>query len=206
MRRFFKPRQDRFVKLILEQAALTLEGLDLLKEYLNTKSSEIVEQITVKEKEADETRRILIDELNRTFVTPFDREDIFALSRAIDDVIDYAYSTVDEMEILKVKPTEKMIQMAEILRDAAYEIHQAVQRLQKHPNVAIDHAQRAKKLENQVEAVYREALAELFSVPEEIKQVIKMLKKREVYRHLSNAADRGDEAANIISDIVVKMT
>ena len=206
MRRFLKPRQDRFVKLILEQAALTLEGLDLLKEYLNTNSSEIVEQITVKEKEADETRRILIDELNRTFVTPFDREDIFALSRAIDDVIDYAYSTVDEMEILKVKPTEKMIQMAEILRDAAYEIHQAVQRLQKHPNVAINHAQRAKKLENQVEAVYREALAELFSVPEEIKQVIKMLKKREVYRHLSNAADRGDEAANIISDIIIKTT
>jgi len=71
--------------------------------------------------------------------------------------------------------------------------------------VAAEHAQRAKALENRVENVYREALAELFSGPEDVKHVVKMLKKREVYRHLSNAADRGDEAANIIADIVVKM-
>ena len=53
------------------------------------------------EKAADEVRRVLIDELNRTFITPIDREDIYALSRAIDDVMDYAYTTVDEMDILK---------------------------------------------------------------------------------------------------------
>ena len=92
--------------------------------------------------EADEIRRILIDELNRTFVTPFDREDIFALSRSIDDVIDYADSTVSEMVVLKVKPTPYMLRIASLLRDAAYEIYQAVLRLQKHPSVAIDHAQR----------------------------------------------------------------
>ena len=70
--------------------------------------------------------------------------------------------------------------------------------------VAIDHAQRAKALENRVENVYREAIADLFSGPEDIHHVVEMLKSREVYRHLSNAADRGDEAANVISDIVVK--
>jgi hypothetical protein len=99
-----------------------------------------------------------------------------------------------------------MVRIASLLRDAAYEIHLATERLEKHPSVAIDHAQRAKALENRVETVYREALAELFKGPEDVKQIVKMLKKREVYRHLSNAADRGDEAANIISDIVVKMT
>ena len=151
-------------------------------------------------------RRILIDELNRSFVTPFDREDIFALSRSIDDVIDYADSTVSEMEVLKVTPTPYMRRIASLLKDAAYEIFQAVQRLQKNPAVATEHAQRAKALENRVEGVYREAIADLFRGPEDVHHIVEMLKLREVYRHLSNAADRGDEAGNIIADIVVKKT
>lgn len=206
MFRFFKKREEIFNKLIQEQAAVTFEGLKLLVKYLETQSPEIADQLALKEKEADETRRILIDELNRTFVTPFDREDIFALSRSIDDVIDYADSTVSEMAILKVSPTSYMARMASLLKDAAYEIHQAVSRLEKHPAVATDHAQRAKALENRVEGVYREAVADLFRGPEDIHHVVEMLKLREVYRHLSNAADRGDEAANIIADIVVKKT
>ncbi len=203
---FFKKREEVFHKLIQQQAALTYEGLKLLVKYLETQNQDIAEQLALKEKEADEVRRILIDELNRTFVTPLDREDIFALSRSIDDVVDYADSTVSEMVVLKVKPGTYMQRIATLLKDAAYEIYQAVQRLQKHPSVAIDHAQRAKALENRVEAVYREAIADLFTGPEDIHHVVEMLKMREVYRHLSNAADRGDEAANIISDIVVKKT
>ena len=206
MFRFFKRREDKFSKLIEEQASLSLEGLKLLVKYLETQDRELAEELSLKEKEADEVRRILIDELNHSFVTPFDREDIFSLSRSIDDVIDYADSTVSEMVTLKVQPTQYMQRMATLLKDAAYELHQAVLRLQKHPNVAIDHAQRAKALENRVEAVYREALADLFSGPEDLHHVVEMLKLREVYRHLSNAADRGDEAANIIADVVVKKT
>ena len=206
MNKLFKRRQDEFVILIIEQATLTLKGLDLLKEYMDKQTAETAQQITSAEKEADEVRRILIDELNRTFITPFDREDIFALSRAIDDMLDYGYSTVDEMEILKVKPTAHMLRIASLLRDAAAEIHLATQRLEHHPGVAAEHAQRAKALENRVENVYREALAELFKGPDDVKHIVKMLKAREVYRHLSNAADRGDEAANIIADIIVKTT
>ncbi|OGO22012.1 MAG: hypothetical protein A2Y54_02160 [Chloroflexi bacterium RBG_16_51_16] len=203
---FFKKREEIFHKLIQDQASITYEGLKLLVKYLDTQAPEIAEQLSLKEKEADEVRRILIDELNRRFVTPFDREDIFSLSRSIDDVVDYADSTVSEMVVLKVKSSTYMQRIATLLKDAAYEIYQAVLRLQKHPAVAIDHAQRAKALENRVEAVYREAVADLFSGPEDIHHVVEMLKMREVYRHLSNAADRGDEAANIISDIVVKKT
>ena len=206
MRSLFKPKPDKFIGLLIDQAAVTLKGFDLLKEYMDTFSHETAEKLSETEKEADEIRRILIDELNRTFVTPIDREDIFALSRAVDDMLDYANSTADEMDILSVRPTEHMLRIASLLRDAACEIHLAMQRLQRNPNVAIDHAQRAKALENRVETVYREALAALFKGPEDVKHVVKMLKKREVYRHLSNAADRGDEAANIISDVVVKTT
>ncbi|MBL8099972.1 MAG: DUF47 family protein [Anaerolineales bacterium] len=206
MFRIFKRKEEKFQKLIEEQASLAFEGLRLLVKYLETGDAELAEELSLKEKEADEVRRILIDELNRTFITPFDREDIFSLSRSIDDVIDYADTTVVEMVILNVKSTPFMLRIASLLKDAAYEIWQGVLRLPKHPNVALDHAQRAKALENRVEMVYREAVADLFSGPEDIHHVVEMLKLREVYRHLSNAADRGDEAANIIADIVVKKT
>ncbi len=205
MFRMFKKKQNVFLKLIHDQASLTLDGLEALKAFMVARDPAASALLSAKEKEADEARRILIDELNKTFITPFDREDIFLLSRTIDDVLDYAYSTVSEMEILKVEPTNYMQQMASILRDAAYELLMAVDRLENHPGVANDHAQRAKSLENRVEEVYREALADLFSGAEDIQHVIKMLKSREVYRHLSNAADRGDEAANVIADIIVKI-
>ena len=206
IRDLFKPHQDNFVKLLLEQASLTLKAMDLLKAYMNEQNPAVAKDIMAKEKEADEVRRILIDELNHTFVTPMDREDIFALSRTIDDVLDYANTTVDEMEILRVEPTIYMRRMASLLRDAAFELHLGVQRLKGHPGVASDHAQRAKALENRVEDVYREALAALFAGPQDVAHVVEMLKMREVYRHLSNAADHGDEAANVIANIVVKMT
>ncbi len=204
MRSYFKKRQSIFIKLIHDQAAFTLEGMEALKAYMGEDTSAAA-RLTTAEKQADEARRILICELNKTFITPFDREDIFSLSRTIDDVLDYAYSTVTEMEVLKVKPTAFMLRIASLLRDAANELLMAVDRLEQHPEVANEHAQRAKTLENRVEDVYREALADLFSGAEDIKHVMKMLKSREVYRHLSNAADRGDEAANVVADIVVKI-
>lgn len=202
----FKKKEDIFHSLIEQQAEITYDGLQLLEKYLADPKPELAEQLSLKESEADEVRRILIDELNHTFVTPFDREDIFALSRSVDDVLDYAYTTVNEMVVLDVAPTPQMQRITSLLKDAAYEIFLAVQRLPKHSSVAVDHAMRAKALENRVEAVYREAIAELFDSADDVEHIVEMLKKREVYRHLSNAADRGDEAANAISDIVVKKT
>jgi predicted phosphate transport protein (TIGR00153 family) len=201
----FKPRQSNFVRLLIQQAEWTVEGMDALEAYMKKRSDKHAERVTTAEKEADEVRRILIDELNRTFVTPIDREDIHALSRAIDDVLDYAYTTIGEMEILEVEPNDYLRRMASLLADAARELLLAMQRLTEHPNVANDHAVRAKALENRIEQVYREAIADLFHQPQDVEHIVEMLKLRETYRHLSNAADRGDEAANIISDIVVKM-
>ena len=206
MRALFRKREDVFISRIHDQAALTLEGLEALNLYFENNDPETAKLLTKKEKEADEARRILIDELNRTFVTPFDREDIFALSGAIDDVLDYAYSTANEMDVFGIKATPYMKRIATLLRDAAFEILQAVDRLEEHPNVAGDHVKRAKALENRVEETYREALADLFSHAESLEHMLEILKFREVYRHLSNAADRGDEAANAIANIVVKIS
>lgn len=206
LKEFFKPRQDRFLQLLIRQAEITLAGMDALEAYMKKRSDKHAAAVVQAEKDADEIRRILIDDLHRTFVTPIDREDIFALSRAIDDVMDYAYTTVEEMQILDVEPNDYLRRLVSLLHDAAEEIHLAMLRLKENPGVASEHATRAKALENRVERVYREAVADLFSGPEEIRHVMQMLKLREIYRHLSNCADRGDEAANVIHDIVVKMT
>jgi len=203
-RLFRRDRQDMFLRLLCDQAEHTRQGLEALHAYMREPQEPVAAKIHAAEKEADEVRRILIDELNRNFITPIDREDIFALSRAIDDVLDYADTTVEEMGTLGVQTNPFLVRMASLLSDAAQEIHRGVHRLEDHPNVANDHAVRAKALENRVESVYREAIAALFSGPRDVDHIVEMLKLREIYRHLSNAADRGDEAANVIGDIVVK--
>ena len=203
----FKRKPNKFLSLLVRQTELTIQALDYLKVYFKKRNRDMAKQIAATEKEADEVRRILIEELMRTFITPFDREDIFALSREIDDILDYVNTTVEEMEILDVKPNSYMLRMASLLHDAALEINMAVLRLQdNHLTVANDHAQRAKSLENRVETVYREAIADLFDKAKDLKHVVEMLKIRELYRHLSNAADRGDGAANVIADVIMKMS
>lgn len=201
----FKRRPNRFIELLIQQAQLTEEGMNALVAYFEKPTKRRADVVDKLESQADEIRRILIDELNRTFVTPFDREDIHALSRAIDDMLDYAYTTVVEMSILEVEPNDHMREIGALLAKAANEVHLGVQRLADHPGVAQSHSVRVKQIENQVEFKYRQALAELFRQPTDINYIVQMLKLRETYRHLSNAADRGDEAANILSDIVVKM-
>lgn len=202
----FRSRENDFLKQLGEQAKKTCEGLEALEAYMKDGDESQAKRLQALEKEADELRRLLIDDLNHSFVTPIDREDLFALSRTIDDVIDYGYSTLDEMVTLGVKPNVYLQRLASILREAAEELYLAVIQLKKRPQVALDHAGRAKALENRAESVYRSAVADLFKDTKTVEDVIEVLKMREIYRHLSNAADRGDEAANIIGDVVVKMT
>jgi hypothetical protein len=201
----FKRKPNRFLELLIDQARITVQGMDALVDYFLKPSRRRAEVVSQAESAADEIRRILFDELNRTFVTPIDREDIHALSRAIDDMLDYAYTTTVEMSILAVEPNDYMREIGVLLAKAASELYLGVQRLADHPGVSMDHVVRVKQLENQVEEVYRRALADLFQQAKDVNQVLQILKLRETYRHLSNAADRGDEAANILSDIVVKL-
>jgi hypothetical protein len=201
---FTRKKANRFIELLIKQSEYTEEGMEALLQFVRLNDGTFARRVSEIETQADEVRRILIDELNRTFVTPIDREDIFALSMTVDDILDYAYTTVEEMSLLHVRPNPYIERMVSLLTDAAREIHMGVERLEDHPNVANDHAVRAKALENRMESVYREAIAALFQMPHDIEQVVEMLKLREIYRHLSNAADRGDAAANVIGDIVVK--
>ncbi len=204
MKFFTRKKPNRFIELLIQQAEFAVDGFQALLKSVSVPDDALASRVSQIEKQADEVRRILIDELNHSFVTPFDREDIFALSLTVDDILDYANTTVEEMVMLDIEPNSYIERMVSLLNDAAREIQMGVLRLQDHPNVANDHAVRAKALENRVETVYREAIADLFITPRDLEHIVSMLKLREVYRHLSNAADRGDAAANVIGDIVVK--
>lgn len=203
-RNLFKRRPNRFIERLGQQAAVVAQGTQALIDYMDKPNKKNAARVRSLEKDADEIRRIMIDELNRTFVTPIDREDLFALSRAIDDVLDFAYSTTNEMDILDVSPNAYLCSMAELLHDGAEEIHLAIQRLEHHPNVAGDHAVRIKAIENRMDTLYAEALAHLFDEPKDLKQVITMFKLREIYRHMFHAVGSAEQAANIIGDIVIK--
>ena len=199
-KRLFSKEKNIFFDLMFRQSEKTLEGLQALANYMEDRSPENAKQVKKCEVEADDLRLMLIQELDKTFVTPLDREDIFNLSLAIDDVMDYANSTVYEMEIYEVFSDGHVKEMVNILISAGREINQAINLLENQPKVAAVHALKAKAYENTMEGAYRLALSHLFRG----KDPVFMLKMREIYRHLSNAADRGDEAANIISSIVMK--
>lgn len=188
--------------MLSDQTAKVEEGLTVLQEFMEQPTVAGAQKVYRIEEEADDLRRIVIDELNRTFITSMDREDIFTVSRVVDDVMDYGRSTAEEMLLFEIEPDVNMKKMVEMLHAAANDIHIAVHNIQKHPGVAAEHLIRARKEENAIERRYREGLVELFKTSD----VIKILKTREVYRHLSNAADRVVEAANIIGDILVKMS
>lgn len=196
----FFPKEKNFYEMLSDQASKTLEGIKALGAYAEIQNDENGKRVKEIEKEADELRRILVEALHQTFTTPMDREDIYALSRAIDDIVDYADTTVDEMEIYGVKTEEHLREMVDILEKAAQEINDAVKILQTYPHIAMEHAVQAKFYENAMEKAYHAALAGLFKKTD----TVYMLKMREIYRHLSNAADRCDQAANIICSIVMK--
>lgn len=198
---WFRKRFD-FVGLLAEQARMSEAGLELLCAYMRQPSTALTEALDETEKKADALRRALIEALNRTFVTPIDREDIFALSGALDDMVDYANSTVEEMTLFQAQTNARLQAMSEAIYEGARHITRGVEGLRDLPNNVSDHIIQAKKSENRVEHLYREGLAELFKTQD----VVSIIKLREIYRHLSNAADRADEAADILSDILVKNT
>jgi len=201
-------KEDKFIALVIEQSEVAAEGLRLLEKLASASDtgSEAVEKMKAKEAEADEVRRILIDELHNTFITPLDREDLFTLSLYIDDILDYAYSTLRQIGLLDIGVDDHLVNMITLVRQATEEIVLAMQRLSANPRVAGEHAHRAKKLENEVEEVYRLAVSDLFRKAKDFKPLMEMLRRREVYRHVSNMADRANDAADVIGMVVMKLT
>lgn len=190
-----------FYKLLLKQCKYTLDGSDVLSRYFETGDPKEADNLKKLEKDADSERKNLICQLDQTFITPFEREDIFALSRSIDDILDYFNSTAKEMQVYKLESTKELKDMVEVLKDATQNIYKAVSLMPEAKDQAMKYALKAKKSENKVESLYRKNIAVLFE-SDDIKYI---LKTREIYRHLSNCADVIDSSADLIEHILVKM-
>ncbi len=189
-----------FYKLLEEQADYIVKSVRSLKSYAETLDNTYALEVKEIEKKADDKRGELIQELNRTFITPFDREDIYTLSKALDDILDYFKTTVNEMEVYKVDFSADLLEFIQMLEQGSGEIQDAVHSLRRDALKSAKSAIKAKKCENKVEEIYRKSIAQLLE-GDNVKYIIKM---REVYRHLSNCADRIDEAADIICNVLTK--
>ncbi|SHE46327.1 hypothetical protein SAMN02746089_00269 [Caldanaerobius fijiensis DSM 17918] len=200
LKKLFSEKTD-FYKLLQEQCQLTLDGVISLQKYLETASREYGDKVTKLEKTADRKRQELIDALDETFITPFEREDIFALSGAIDDILDYCDTTVKEMDVYEIKPTDKLKTMVETIRKGTELVNLSLCNMNKNKKEAMRFAVGAKKYENEIESLYRKYVAELLK-EDDIKYILKM---REIYRHLSNCADKISLAGDILGHILIKM-
>lgn len=199
--RFFKRRSVNFFDLLIEQARLMTKGMKLLNQYCITHNESVADEVIRTETEGDMVRRVLIDELNRTFITPIDREDLFRFSSQLDEILDYAKTSVDEIRFFNVTPDNEMVAVTETLLDMCEHIITAVSNVEKHRSISRDEAIYVKRMENKVGDMTTRALAILFD-SDDHKRIFKY---REIYRHLNQTADISDEAMDTLLDIMVKM-
>jgi len=214
------PRAPDFHRLLDDQCDLAVEAMTTFVEFMKEGAADKGAKVRELEHRGDDLKRRNMDVLNRAFATPIDREDIFRAVVTLDDVIGYAKTTVREMEILRVAPDAPMREMAALLLEGTQALQQGYAKLPGAPLDAEPDAQRAHKTERRIEKIYRDAVATLFD-EEQIRQlassdgdegaaagaiaVVRMLRRRELYRHLSNAADRIEIAAETLRDIIVKI-
>lgn len=194
-------KSPNFFELLEQQAVIMTKGMRLLHEYCETHNEETADAVIKAETDGDMVRRILIDELNKTLITPIDREDLFRLSSQLDEILDYAKTSVDEIRFFNVVPDEEMFAVTAALLDMCEHIILAVSNVEHHQNIARDEAIYVKGMENKVGDMTTRALAMLFEDDDHKK----IFKYREIYRHLNQTADISDEAMDSLMDIMVKM-
>ena len=220
------PKTPDFFALVDEQCDMAVATLAELVVYMESGKKKIGKHVKAMEKEGDELKRRNIDILNTAFSTPMDREDIYRAIVEIDHLMNYAKSTVREMEIFGVSPDQYTLQMAVRLKEGTEALQSGFKKLSENAILAESDALTARKCERSIEKIYRRALAELFDISSYVddirekkengdrkaeaeilalEHVMEAFKRREIYRHMSNAGDRLARAASTLYDIVVKI-
>jgi predicted phosphate transport protein (TIGR00153 family) len=200
------PKERRFFELFEQQAALIKKGLDLFELLLQNYSrrKDLTQQIKDVENDADAVAHQIIQLLNNTFVTPFDREDIQTLVNRMDDVIDLLEKASARMDIYDLPaPPENIDKMLAILKKAFDRISSAVGMLRdwKHREEIFQICVEVNSLENQGDAVLRTSLERLFK---EASDPFYVIKAKEIYESLEDAIDRCEDLSNVIETIMIK--
>lgn len=201
------PRDDKFFVLFEESARNMVKTAQSLKDLVDNWAD--VEQkmsnITDLEHAGDTITHQIMALLNRTFVTPFDREDIAALAHSLDDVTDFIHSAADSMFIYRIDhPTKRAQELADILVQATAEVEKAMPNLRQSGRKLqqiLRHCIEINRLENMADRVFRAAQGELLDETTDIKQMIKW---REILEHMETATDRCEDVANVLEGVALK--
>lgn len=155
------------------------------------------------EQEGDVFTHDIIRKLNKTFITPLDREDIHALATTLDDILDLIWAAVDRLTVFKLKEaTPWAVTMSRDLLTTTEFVHKAIKKLrEKNYSHVQEYCIEINKLENRIDRGFRDALGHLF---DEIKDPILIIKWKEIYEHLEDASDKCEDVANILEAIVLK--
>jgi predicted phosphate transport protein (TIGR00153 family) len=199
----FAPREREFFDLFEEAGANIVRATELLERMLERwpDHGELSRDVVVCEQEGDRITHDIIQRLNSTFVTPIDREDIYALASALDDIVDFVEEVSDFMGLYRIEaPMEQAQQMSRILHESARQISQAIPRLRSFKDIH-HYTIEINRLENDGDRVMREALASLFERGIDPMMVIRW---KDIFERLEEAIDSAEHVANILEGIVIK--
>jgi predicted phosphate transport protein (TIGR00153 family) len=160
-------------------------------------------EIHALEQDGDVLTHDIMKNLNKTFITPIDREDIHALASTLDDVLDLIWAAADRVTVFKLtESTKEAIAMSKDLFVTTELVHKAIKKLkEKNYSHIQEYCIEINKLENRIDRKFRDALGNLF---DEIKDPILIIKWKEIYEHLEDASDKCEDVANVLEAIVLK--
>jgi uncharacterized protein len=200
------PREDEYFTFFSQMTAKMQEASTALVELTQGPPENfeaVVKKIKDAEHNCDAITHEITTKLNKSFITPFDREDIFALSVALDDVLDYVDAAARAILMYNIKEiTDHARHLAKVIQGQTIEINSAVSMLSKPTNLN-QHIVEIHRLENEADDVYFRAIGELFL---KTTDPIELIKWKELYEILENATDRCESVANIIESIMLKHT
>lgn len=198
------PREDEYFVFFSQITEKIQEASNILVEMLQDKSENFgahAKRIKDAEHHCDELTHQVTIKLNKSFITPFDREDIFALVVALDDVCDFIDEGARAVVLYDIhEVSDYAKEFAKVIQGSATEINSAVALLHK-PNGMNQHIVEIHRLENEADDIYLRAIGELFHNQTD---PITLIKWKELYEILENATDRCERVANIIESIVLK--
>ena len=198
------PKDDKFFAMFREMSFNILEGAELLKDMLDNFTDPAASQRKIKEIEhkGDTITHEIIKKLNKSFITPFDREDIYALSSALDDILDLIDASSQRVVMYNVeKPTPESKELAFLILKSCQTIDKIVAVLGGKLEPISAYCIEVNALENEADRVCREAISRLF---DEEKDPIQLIKWKEIYETLETTTDKCEDAANILESVVVK--
>ena len=202
----FMPQEQSFFGLFEQSAQNMVKAAQSLQDMISSSRDVSVSfaEINELEHQGDIITHQIIAQLHRTFVTPFDREDIVQLAQSLDDVTDFIHAAADSICIYKVEcSTPRAIELADIIVQGTLEVEKVLPLLRRRAKLkeVLPHCVEINRLENMADRVFRAAMGELFDDALDMASVIKW---REIYQYMESATDRCEDVANVLEGVALK--